>query len=207
MWFLLSTTVGGCGAHTHTHTEFGQKGEKVEQKTTISGGKSRVEMSWSFQVFLFFVQAQRPWPLTSSLLSACVLGHLGTEAHLLLRLLDKSASFCPQNILHLYPFRTTESHLVSHSDVKASHPNRPLPSTSTGRQPPAHVAVVGSVCEKRRVALNILAGAPTFINLSCQMPSVHPPLAPVFPATVAAIKGSVLWLFDGKSWPGTLCSC
>lgn len=60
---------------------------------------------------------------------------------------------------------------------------------------------------KSRVALNILAGAPTFINLSCQMPSVHPPLTPVFSATVAAIKSSILWLFDGESWPDTLRSC
>lgn len=30
------------------------------------------------------------------------------------------------------------------------------------------------------LALNILAGARTFINLPCQMPSVHPPLTPRF---------------------------
>ena len=113
----------------------------------------------------------------------------------------------PDKILHPRPFFTTELRLVTYSNVEAPHSKCTLTSTLTGQQPPAHVSVVGLVCEKRRVTLNILAGAPTFINLSCQMPSVRPPLTPVFSAAMTAIKSSVLWLFDGESWPDTLCSC
>lgn len=63
-----------------------------------------------------------------------------------------------------------------------------------------------AVGERRRVALNILAGAPTFIKPSCQTPSVHPLLTPVFSAAMAAVKSWALWLFDGESWPGAGCA-
>lgn len=146
--------------------------------------------------------------LTSDLLTVVCLhfcpSSVGTEAHVLLVVLDKSVIFGPEYILiHFAPVSFSELFKCGGISLKA-----PFASyTLTGRQPPAHISVVGSVCEKHRVALNILAGAPTFINLSCQMPSVHPQLTPVFSASAAAIKGSVLWLFDGESWPDTLCSC
>ena len=135
---------------------------------------------------LAFFYCLSPRSLTSSLSPACIFCHLETKTHLPLVLVDKDAlkTSCnpPQMWKHLTP-------------------------ASTGLQPPAHISAVASACEKRRVTLNILAGAPAFINLSCQMPSVHPPLTPVFSATVAAIKSSVLWLFDGESWPDRLRSC
>lgn len=135
------------------------------------------------KVFLFSVKATKA--LTFDLLTACCLLVLPASA------LKTSCTFCTSQL-----FRCGSVSLKGF-----------FTSTSTRRQPPAHISVLALVCEKRRVTLNILAGAPTFINLSCQMPSVHPPLTPAFPATMAAIKSSALWLFDGESWPDTLCSC
>ncbi len=106
-----------------------ENGPEMELKWKLS---EKTKKQSELGLFLLSVMAWRLWPLTSSLLS---------EAHFLFIHVDKNACNIKKTILHLHPFCTIESHLISDSDVQASHPKCTSPSTSTGRQPPAHISV------------------------------------------------------------------